>query len=105
MPWFILVPETSVTEFLYLPADIQSNIIKQCNIVAVFIKNYFNKEKINFAALGNVVPQLHLHIIGRSKDDPCWPKPVWGNLHDNQDYDESTLQNISESLNKLILSE
>jgi diadenosine tetraphosphate (Ap4A) HIT family hydrolase len=41
--------------------------------------------KVNFASIGNVVPQLHLHIVGRTPTDPCWPAPVWGNLRETRD--------------------
>jgi diadenosine tetraphosphate (Ap4A) HIT family hydrolase len=42
------------------------------------LKDLQHPEKINVGALGNVVPQLHVHVLGRFKDDPAWPKPVWG---------------------------
>jgi diadenosine tetraphosphate (Ap4A) HIT family hydrolase len=49
-------------------------------IAARFLKTEFAVSKINFAAIRNVVSQLHLHVVGRRATDPCWPAPVWGNL-------------------------
>ncbi|NIN35524.1 MAG: HIT domain-containing protein [Gammaproteobacteria bacterium] len=98
VPWFILVPDTDKTELLYLPANQRDQIMQDCSSIAVFIKQQFGSEKINFAAIGNLVPQLHLHVIGRNKNDPCWPKPVWGHLHADDSYREETIQRITESL-------
>jgi diadenosine tetraphosphate (Ap4A) HIT family hydrolase len=47
--------------------------------------------KVNFAAIGNLVPQLHLHVVGRRPDDPCWPAPVWGNLTASREYSATDL--------------
>jgi diadenosine tetraphosphate (Ap4A) HIT family hydrolase len=46
--------------------------------VSALLKNVTHCDKINVGAIGNVVPQLHVHIVARRKDDPLWPKPVWG---------------------------
>jgi len=54
--------------------------------------------KINFAGIGNVVPQLHLHIIGRRADDPCWPAPIWGQLIESREYSAARLWEISNLL-------
>ncbi len=104
IPWFILVPQTECQDFLQLPAEIQTKIIGECKIIATFIRNNFNLEKINFAVLGNVVPQLHLHIIGRSKNDPCWPKPVWGNLSDTSEYKKEELESIRQEIPGLVIT-
>ena len=47
-------------------------------VSAVFTKEVTRCDKLNIAAIGNIVPQLHIHIVARRKDDPLWPKPVWG---------------------------
>ena len=49
-------------------------------------------EKVNFAGLGNVVPAMHLHVIGRRVGDACWPRPVWGNLPDGESYAPARLR-------------
>ena len=80
LPWFILVPDTSRNDILDLPADQRDRIIADCAAVSAFIKRVLGFDKVNFAGLGNVVAQMHLHIIGRREADACWPQPVWGNL-------------------------
>jgi diadenosine tetraphosphate (Ap4A) HIT family hydrolase len=67
-------------------------------VVAGFIKQHFHSTKINFAALGNLVPQLHLHVIGRSISDPCWPKPVWDNLGSEKIYSDTEVELIRKKL-------
>jgi len=78
-PWFILVPPTTAIEFYSLDRDVQLLVLEQINKLSVFIKQNFNSKKLNIAAIGNVVSQLHIHIIGRNPDDACWPGVVWGN--------------------------
>ena len=81
VPWLILVPETvSTGDLLDLPEHVRNVAMGDAAMAARFIKNEFAVSKINFAAIGNVVPQLHLHVVGRHANDPCWPAPVWGNL-------------------------
>jgi diadenosine tetraphosphate (Ap4A) HIT family hydrolase len=86
LPWFILVPETRMQDFLDLPDEHREAVSADCALVSRFIKEVLGFGKVNFAGLGNVVPQLHLHIIGRTTVDPCWPQPVWGNLEDSEAY-------------------
>ena len=95
LPWFILVPETEVLDLLDLPDDLRRAAMDEAATVARFIKTRLGYEKINFAAIGNVVPQLHLHIVGRSKDDPCWPAPVWGHLKEAREYSTAELERIT----------
>jgi diadenosine tetraphosphate (Ap4A) HIT family hydrolase len=78
-PWLILVPRRNgVREIIDLdPADQQAllgEIARACQAIRKALK----PEKLNVAALGNVVPQLHVHVIGRFTDDPAWPRPIWG---------------------------
>lgn len=80
IPWLILVPQTNCEDLLDLPDQEREQLMSNARDIANFIKAQFDLKKINVAALGNVVPQLHLHVIGRHPDDPCWPNPVWGNL-------------------------
>jgi diadenosine tetraphosphate (Ap4A) HIT family hydrolase len=80
VPWFLLVPPTPLTELHELPPPLRTSLDAAADELARFIKQYFACDKINVAAIGNVVPQLHVHVIGRRRDDACWPRPVWGNL-------------------------
>jgi len=71
LPWFILVPETDVTDLLDLPQQQRNGASNEAGIISQFIKRHLGYSKINFAAIGNVVPQLHLHVVGRKPGDPC----------------------------------
>jgi diadenosine tetraphosphate (Ap4A) HIT family hydrolase len=98
VPWFILVPETRLSDVLDLPEEHRRAVLDDCAAVSAFIKQVLGFDKVNFAGLGNVVPQMHLHIIGRQSDDPCWPRPVWGNLHHDAYYTERQLRDWQSGL-------
>lgn len=91
LPWFILVPDTELEDVLDLDADTLAMVSGECQQVSSFIKRDLGFSKVNFAGLGNVVPQMHLHIIGRSDTDACWPQPVWGALTHSTSYADATL--------------
>ena len=86
LPWFILVPEAGIADLLDLPEELRESTIREAAALSAFIKKTLGYPKVNFASIGNVVPQLHLHIIGRRPGDPCWPAPVWGNLRETKRY-------------------
>ncbi|HWH76528.1 MAG TPA: HIT domain-containing protein [Candidatus Binatus sp.] len=98
LPWFILVPESDMTDLLELPDEQRITAINETGVIAQFIKRHLGYQKINFAAIGNVVPQLHLHVVGRKPDDPCWPAPVWGNLPDGPSYNPRRIEEIAGEL-------
>ncbi len=78
--WLILVPrKPDLIELTDLSFTEQTQVLQEINSVAKILKKEFNAEKLNIAALGNVVSQLHIHVIGRKKNDATFPKPVWGN--------------------------
>lgn len=82
-PWLILVPERpEVREVHELSIADRALLIEEIAAVSAALKETWVHEKlpekINVAALGNVVPQLHVHVIARYSDDPAWPGPVWG---------------------------
>lgn len=83
-----------------MPTRERNRIMRECAVMAAFIQRQFHSTKINFAALGNRVPQLHLHIIGRKKGDACWPRPVWGNLSATSAYTDSDLETIRTQLRR-----
>jgi len=77
-PWLILVPRRAgVTEIADLGDD-TSLLMAEIAQVSRVLKDVVRCDKLNIAAIGNVVPQLHVHIVARRTDDPLWPKPVWG---------------------------
>ena len=84
VPWFILVPRINgATELTELPMAKQQLVLQEMNEVAAMVTKQYSPHKLNIGALGNVVSQLHIHVIGRFTQDPAWPGPVWGQLAPN----------------------
>jgi diadenosine tetraphosphate (Ap4A) HIT family hydrolase len=78
-PWLILVPRRpGLTELIDLEENEQMQLLGEIARTAQALKSVTECEKLNVAALGNVVAQLHVHVIARRHSDACWPKPVWG---------------------------
>ena len=78
-PWFILVPaRDGMREIYQLEAADRTQLLDESCALSEFIMDYYKGEKLNVAALGNQVPQLHLHHIVRYASDPAWPGPIWG---------------------------
>jgi diadenosine tetraphosphate (Ap4A) HIT family hydrolase len=101
-PWFILVPDrNSIKEIYQLSKDEQMQLMNESSILGERLMQVFKGDKLNLAALGNQVPQLHVHHIVRYKTDPAWPAPVWGKLA-SRPYSESE---IAALLLKLDLSQ
>jgi len=96
--WFILVPETDVADLLDLPEAERTHVMDRAVAVSRFVKENLDYPKVNFASIGNVVPQMHLHIVGRRPGDACWPAPVWGNLDNGENYTPEQLANLREQL-------
>lgn len=78
-PWFILVPRRAGAREIYqLTEADQQQLLRESGALSRAIMTAYAGEKLNIAALGNVVPQLHLHHVVRHAQDPAWPRPVWG---------------------------
>jgi len=78
-PWLILVPRRAGTcELIDLPVSVQQRLLVETNRCAHALHALFKPHKLNIAMLGNMVPQLHVHVIARFSDDEAWPQPVWG---------------------------
>ena len=78
-PWLILVPQRpGIREIHELTPDDRAILMEEISRCSTLLAELFRPDKINIGALGNIVPQLHVHIIARSTADPAWPKPVWG---------------------------
>jgi len=93
-PWFILVPRRSqIREIYELQESDQRQLLKESSQLSRVLVKIFQADKLNVAALGNMVPQLHIHHIVRYQDDQAWPKPVWG-LFPAQTYTERALQEV-----------
>nr|WP_262925900.1 HIT domain-containing protein [Pseudomonas chlororaphis] len=78
-PWFILVPRREdISELFQLDVTDQLQLWRETTALAEVLKDSFDADKLNVATLGNVVSQLHMHVIVRKRDDAAWPAPVWG---------------------------
>lgn len=78
-PWLVLVPRVAdITEIIDLDPAQRSQLTAEIDIACRALKSLFKPDKLNVAALGNLVPQLHVHVIARYRDDIAWPRPVWG---------------------------
>ena len=89
-PWLILVPMRSDKKELFdLSADDYSQAMQEVRFVAEKWAGLTRADKINIAALGNMVPQLHIHIIARFTTDAAWPNPVWNSGVQPQNYEEN----------------
>ncbi len=97
VPWFILVPDTDKREMFELDAEQQYLVQQEVNALSGFLMARADVEKINLGALGNLVPQLHIHVIGRNSNDFCWPDPVWGQEQKTA-WTEDAVEEISHQL-------
>lgn len=78
-PWFILVPDReNISEIYQLSQTDQQLLMQESSDLSRLLHHHFHADKLNIAALGNIVPQLHIHHVVRYKTDPAWPAPVWG---------------------------
>jgi diadenosine tetraphosphate (Ap4A) HIT family hydrolase len=98
LPWLILVPEREgICGIDELSAQDRSALIEEIADVSAMVRRLYNPDKINVGALGNLVPQLHLHVIGRFVDDRAWPGPVWG-TGPVEPYGKEELERVSENI-------
>ena len=103
-PWFILVPQReNISEIHRLSTDEQQQLTVESSMLATAIEQAFHADKINIAALGNMVPQLHIHHIARFKTDIAWPKPVWG-LFPAQAYSNEELEIVTTQIKRFLPS-
>jgi len=79
-PWFILVPRCDVKEIYQLTPDAQQQLLNESSLLAKTIDQLYQPDKLNIAAIGNLVPQLHIHHVARYQTDQAWPAPIWGKL-------------------------
>lgn len=97
-PWFILVPRRmSIREIFELEPRDQQQLLRESSHLAEVLCRVFQADKINIAALGNMVPQLHVHHVVRYRTDQAWPHPVWGRFP-AQPYTTRVLQETCASL-------
>ncbi|NKB20952.1 MAG: HIT domain-containing protein [Alphaproteobacteria bacterium] len=97
-PWIILVPARADMKEIHdlAPAD-QTLLISELDRASRVLADLFTPNKINVGALGNIVSQLHIHVVARHADDDAWPGPVWG-AHTPIPYEQTELKNLTEQL-------
>ncbi|NRB39521.1 MAG: HIT family protein [Pseudomonadales bacterium] len=101
-PWLILVPmQANITEIYQLSDDQQLLLMQEVSFVAKQLETHCLAHKMNVAALGNVVSQLHMHVIARFDTDIAWPAPVWGKVAAKV-YAEDELEATVNSLRALL---
>lgn len=95
-PWLVLVPRVAdVTEIIDLGPGQRTQLVTEVDAAARALKALFQPDKLNIAALGNQVPQLHVHVIARFRDDAAWPRPVWGATHARPYAPEELVQRVN----------
>lgn len=106
-PWIILVPEIinsknqTIAEIIDLNWDQQLELLKEINFISQFLQKNYRPAKLNVANLGNIVSQLHIHLIARFENDKSFPSPVWG-FTPKEKYTDEDLLKITEKLKNFI---
>lgn len=104
-PWCLLVPRREdLMEVYQLEAEEQIQLWRESAILGRAMMEVFGGDKLNIAALGNLVPQLHIHHIVRYRDDAAWPGPVWG-VGASEPYDKGQLADVRERLAEALPAE
>lgn len=97
--WFLIIPAGGkFKEILDLNQEQQHNLMHDINLVSKLVKEHTQCDKLNVAALGNMVPQLHIHVIARYQHDRAWPGPIWG-TQASKAFDASVVEVWSERFN------
>ena len=100
-PWVILIPKINkITDMSDLNSKDQIMLMREIIYVSKIMKKLFKTSKLNVEKIGNIVPQLHIHIIARSKKDSTWPLSVW--VVKGKTYSKLALKNLIEKLRKVL---
>ena len=100
-PWIILIPKRNkVTDMSDLNSKDQILLIKEIVLVSKIMKKLFKTSKLNIEKIGNMVPQLHIHVIARSKKDSSWPLSVW--VVKGKNYTKAALSILTQKLSDAI---
>lgn len=104
-PWFILVPRRAdISELFEMSADDREQLWQETNFLSETLKECFSADKMNVATLGNVVSQLHMHVIVRRRTDVAWPAPVWGNKP-AVEYSADQLNDVRQRLKAVLVND
>lgn len=101
-PWFVLIPrKANASELVDLTHEEQCMLMEEVTTVSEFLKHYYRPTKINIGALGNIVRQLHIHIIARYENDQAWPQALWGTTPEVF-FEQVELENIKSNFQEFI---
>lgn len=97
-PWFIVVPEVpqGIEDLHHLDEETFAEVMLAVRKVSRFVEDHFRPEKLNVACIGNIVRQMHIHVVGRTTDDPAWPGVVWS-FEGKRKYGEGEAERIVEA--------
>ena len=102
-PWFILVPRVdNIQEIYQLKKQDRQILMEEINELSLLVTTYFNPDKLNIGALGNVVSQLHVHVVARNVTDTLWPQGIWQTSINSVPYDNETADSMVLVLKDLI---
>lgn len=100
-PWLLLIPKkNNIKEIFELDLDDQQQLMRESSALSQALHSHFTADKLNVAALGNQVPQLHLHHIVRYQSDAAWPNPIWGGAAAG--YTDDALNTMRKALHKAL---
>ena len=101
-PWILLIPnQNDIVEITDLSENDQQQLMREIAQASKAMSTLYSPDKINVGALGNMVPQLHVHVIARFKDDGAWPGAVWGSGVD-ENYSDADLSATKDKLTKAL---
>lgn len=101
-PWFILVPrKVGAVELIDLSHEEQTMLMEEISLVSEFLKSHYRPHKLNVGSLGNIVTQLHIHVIARYRTDRAWPGPIWGSPT-TMEFDQVELENLKSNFLEFI---
>jgi diadenosine tetraphosphate (Ap4A) HIT family hydrolase len=99
-PWVVVVPgRPAVREIFQLDQTDRTTLIEEIATVSRALDDAFRPDKLNVAALGNLVSQLHVHVVARFRSDPAWPAPIWGKAP-SRPYEQAELADVRERLTR-----
>lgn len=106
-PWILLVPKRdNIEEIVDLSVEDQEQLLKELRMASKVMQESFDADKLNIGALGNIVRQLHVHVIARYETDLAWPNPVWGYFELSTQYGADALERritlIKDAFDKLV---
>lgn len=102
-PWFILVPrQCDIEEIHQLSVEDSTLLMQEINQLALLITQYYKPDKVNVAALGNIVSQLHVHVVARFQQDALWPQGIWQTSMQPTFYTDEELEKLLPELIELV---